>query len=365
MAASSSLKLKSARDCRNETDLLRWLTSVRQRNVSSTAAVNCTDVDSKCLVPELMRCLNHSSRFVCFAASSALRCVLHSLAQDDLTKTMEELLMLHPACAAAERSLPLAQQLQIEVVTSFMKETKLDLQSLNWPSLIHQWKLCVIECYSCPHLLVPTLTLTKRICKSDFSGMYKHTIASHCGLIAGLCKHCSQNLEVKKLLRICQYLLQSASRSEEGGEECLKAILEGVFSSEVFTRRLSHWIKQCVSTDLSSLPILQSLPKDCSDHELLPAVIRRSVLLILQGLTTLLVLDGGRQKALDAELGQTCQLVEAAASEWQGRHNVSVPAHLELGRVLLYLISEEDTVLMECLLLCTQIHILLGQTGTQ
>ena len=352
-------------DCKSESDLLRWLTDIRQRHTPSPTTVNCAGVNSKNLVPELMHCLQHSSRFVCFAASAALRCVLHTLEQDDLSRTIEELLVMHPSREAAERTLPLAQQLQIETVVSFMKEAKVDLQALQWSALIQQWKLCVLECYSCPYLLVPTLTLTKRMWKSDQSGTHKHTIASHTELIVGLCKHCSQNIEVKKLLRICQYFLQWASGDEDGGEGCLRLIMERVLCSEVLTRRLACWVEQCVGPDLSSVLVLQPLPKDCSDDELLPAVVRRSVLLVLQGVASLLALEDGRQKGLAAELGQTSRLVEAAVSGWQGRHSDSVPAHMEVGRVLLYLISEEDSVLMEALLLCTQIHIRLNQAGTQ
>ena len=364
-APSATAQLQS--DCKSDTDLLRWLTEIRQGQNSSPSAANCGDVNPKSLIPELMHCLRHSNRFVNYAASTALRRVLHTLKKDELRKTIEELLVLHPGSEGSGhgRVKPLAQELQIETLASFMKEAKLDLQVLQWPSLIQQWKLCVLECYSCPHLLVATLTLTKRIWKSDLSRKCKHTIVSHAELIVGLCKHCSQNVEVKKLLRICQYFLQWASGSEAGGEGCLRLIVEGVLCSEVLNRQLARWVERCVSTDLSSVPILLSVPRDCSDGELLPAVVRRSVLAVLQAVVSLLALDEGRKKDLAAMLEHTSCLLEKAVSGWQGRHNDSVPAHVEVGRVLLFLISEEDGVLMEALLLCTQIHIHLNQTGTE
>ena len=363
MAAQRPARLES--DCKSETDLLRWLTNIRQRYTQPPLERNCADVNFKRLVSELLHCLHHSNRFVCFAASTALRCVLYSLKGQDLRKTIQELLVLHCGSEVAGRAQPLAQQLQIETVASFMKETKMDLEALQWPDIIEQWKLCVMECYSYPYLLVPTLTLTKRMWKSDLSGVYKHTIASHTELIIGLCKHCSQNIEVKKLLRICQYFLRWALEKEEDSERYVRLVMEGVLCSEVFTRQLARWVEQCVSTNLFSVPVLQPLRRDCSDGELLPAVVRRSVLVVLQAVMSLLALDEGKQKGLAAKLGQTSHLMETAVSQWQGAHKDSVPAHMEVGRVLLYLISEEDGVLMEALLLCTQIHIRLKQTSTQ
>ena len=361
--AAGPARLES--DSKSETDLLRWLTSIRQRYTQPPLEGNCADVNFKRLVSELMYCLHHSNRFVCFAASTALRCVLYSLKGKDLGNAIEELLVLDCGSEVTGRVQPLAQQLQIETVASFMKETKMDLKALQWPDLIEQWKLCVMKCYSYPYLLVPTLTLTKRMWKSDLSGVYKHTIASHTELIIGLCKHCSQNIEVKKLLRICQYFLRWALEKEEDSESYLGLVMEGVLCSEVFTGQLARWVEQCVSTNLFSVPVLQPLCRDCSDDELLPAVVRRSVLVVLQAVMSLLALDEGKQKGLAAKLGQTSHLMETAISQWQGRHNDSVPTHMEVGRVLLYLISEEDGVLMEALLLCTQIHIRLKQSSTQ
>ena len=353
--------------------LLCWLSRVRREYSTGKSITADYSSETSENVSKLLVHLQSKDKYVCYCSSAALRSILQIIPPNSIPGEVIGSL-LPSGCSKLET---LNGQLKLEVVISVIstlrarrqiqgKTVREDLKVTGyllgsvWKAILDCWVRVIGSASKSTQAIVPVLNFTKSIWKCDSGRLEcRQTIVDHYSELTRLCAHCTSNLQLKKLFRVCFHIL-SALDSEREKERCshelVVATLKDILSVDLVVLRFSKWLDRCLVCAGKELTVV-SPQRDCTDNELLSAFLRSLLILALR---CMVIISSQKAFQLEKELyslfGFVCDKFQKVSMEWFNKSAFMSSMSFDLERILLQLISDNDKSLLTTLFLCTRLY---------